>query len=118
MANEHSLEPILEKVLKKTLDEQLKPIRAEQAESRKELNRAVGLIGRLSEDQFRLETRLLTAFRNFENSIQLIVDPLLKKLDSEREESIIHQEQHDRFEEVEQRVEKLEGVRSQGRHTL
>ncbi len=42
---------------------------------------------------------------------------LLKKLDPEREESIIHQGQHDRFDDVEQRVEKLEEIHPHGHHT-
>ncbi len=41
---------------------------------------------------------------------------LLKKVDAEREESIVHQGQHDRFDDVEQRVEKLEEIHPKGHH--
>ncbi len=64
--------------------------------------------------EFRIE--MDQRFKEFKNDLVAMKDQIVKELQTSREESTIHKGQHNRFDDVERRLEKLEQVHPHGRH--
>ncbi len=54
--------------------------------------------------------------REYRDEVATMKDEIVGELQTTREESTIHKGQHDRFDDVEQRLEKLEEIHPKGRH--
>jgi hypothetical protein len=96
-------EPVFKQVVRTVVREELAPVE-------KRLNQ------RMDRGFSDFRNEIGQRFKEFKNDLASMKDEIVTELQTSREESTMHKGQHDRFDEIERRVEKLEDIHPKGQH--
>lgn len=102
-------QPAFKNVVREAVEEVTRPqFKAAQKETQQQLET-------FKDDILGAVKRML---QEFKSEIAAMKDEIVAELQTTREESTIHKGQHDRFDNIEQRVEKLEHVHPHGHQAI